>query len=114
MKYFINLMMAMALLFGLSSVVNAAWADKKVAEVRLVATINNSPAFQPVTWEVYRVDGAGLPKGAPHTSERHSFTIGNLPPGRYTAVAKLKGHTPRKREFFVMADTTNRVNVPLD
>ncbi|WP_157832830.1 hypothetical protein [Thiolinea disciformis] len=115
MKYFINVSLSMALLFGLSGAVGAAWAgNNKVAEVRLVATINNSPAFQPVSWEVYRVDRAGVPTGLPHTSTRHSFTIGALPPGRYTAVAKIKGQAARKRDFFVMADTTNRINIPLD
>ncbi len=106
----INPVVAAGLLLGLSGACNAAWADSRSAEVRLVATINNSPAFQPVTWEVYRVDGTGRRYG----SDRHTFIIDSLAPGRYTAVAKRTGQPARKREFFVMADTTNKISIPLD
>ena len=110
MKKIIHLFTTVLLLLGTTSVCNAAWADSKSAEVRLVATINNSPAFQPVTWKVFRVDG----KGKLYESDRHVFTIDSLAPGRYTAIAKRNGQTERKRDFFVMADTTNKINIPLD
>jgi hypothetical protein len=98
------------LLLGATGVCNAAWADSRSAEVRLVATINNGPAFQPITWKVYRVDG----KGETYQSDRHVFTISSLAPGRYTAVAKRHGQTERKRDFYVMADTTNKISIPVD
>jgi hypothetical protein len=98
------------LLLGTSSVCNAAWADSRSAEVRLVATINNGPAFQPVVWKVFRVDG----KGKLYESDRHVFTIDSLAPGRYTAIAKRNGKAERKRDFYVMADTTNKINIPVD
>ncbi|HPY39544.1 MAG TPA: hypothetical protein PLM98_03405 [Thiolinea sp.] len=110
MKKTFHFLAITALLLGTTSVGNAAWADSKSAEVRLVATINNSPAFQPVIWKVFRVDG----KGELYQSDRHVFTIDSLAPGRYTAIAKRNGQTERKRDFFVMADTTNKINIPLD
>lgn len=110
MKKTFHVVTIAALLLGTTGVCNAAWADSKSAEVRLVATINNSPAFQPVIWKVFRIDG----KGELYESDRHVFTIDALTPGRYTAIAKRNGQTERKRDFYVMADTTNKINIPLD
>lgn len=109
MKKTFHILTVATLLLGTTGVCNAAWADSRSAEVRLVATINNGPAFQPVTWTVYRVDG----KGETYQSDRHVFTIDSLAPGRYTAIAKRDGRE-RKRDFYVMADTTNKINIPVD
>lgn len=110
MKKTIHMLTVATLLLGTTGVCNAAWADSRSAEVRLVATINNGPAFQPITWEVFRVDG----KGETYKSDRHAFTINSLAPGRYTAIAKRSGQAERKRDFYVMADTTNKINIPVD
>ena len=110
MKKTFHILAVATLLLGTSSVCNAAWADSRSAEVRLVATINNGPAFQPVVWKVFRVDG----KGELYESDRHVFTIDSLAPGRYTAIAKRNGKAERKRDFYVMADTTNKINIPVD
>jgi len=110
MVRFTSVLLAVGLFVGLTSVSNAAWAEARSAEVSLVATINDNPAFQPVQWKVYRTDGSGTPK----TANRHMFTLNNLAPGRYTAVAWVDGSPPRKRDFFVMADTANSIKVPLD
>ncbi len=110
MKKTFHILAVATLLLGTSSVCNAAWADSRSAEVRLVATINNGPAFQPVVWKVFRVDG----KGKLYESDRHVFTIDSLAPGRYTAIAKRNGKAERKRDFYVMADTTNKINIPVD
>ncbi|WP_298608673.1 hypothetical protein [uncultured Thiothrix sp.] len=110
MKKTFHILTIASLLLGTTGVCNAAWADSSSAEVRLVATINNGPAFQPITWKVFRVDG----KGETYQSDRHAFTIDSLTPGRYTAIAKRNGQTERKRDFYVMADTTNKINIPVD
>ncbi|PID49582.1 MAG: hypothetical protein CR991_06045 [Proteobacteria bacterium] len=113
MKHITGLLIALGLFVGLTGASNAAWAESRSAEVRLIATINNNPAFKPVQWKVYRVDG----RGSTRHSNRHTFTLHDLEPGRYTAVAWLEDASPprkRKRDFFVMADTTNSVHIPLD
>lgn len=117
MKKTFHLLTVATLLLGTTGVCNAAWADSRSAEVRLVATINNGPAFQPITWKVFRVDGEGKPvygEGEPYESTRHVFTISSLKPGRYTAIAKRNGQTERRRDFYVMADTTNKISIPVD
>lgn len=110
MKKTFHILAVTTLLLGTTGVCNAAWADNRSAEVRLIATINNGPAFQPVVWKVFRVDG----KGELYQSDRHVFTIDSLAPGRYTAIAKRNGQVERKRDFYVMADTTNKINIPVD
>lgn len=117
MKKTFHILTVAALLLGATGVCSAAWADSRSAEVRLVATINNSPAFQPIIWKVFRVDGEGKPvhvEGQPYESTRHVFTISSLKPGRYTAIAKRNGQSERRRDFYVMADTTNKINIPVD
>lgn len=109
MKNITKLMATTALLMGFSSAC-AAWADSTSSEVRLVATIDNSPAFKPVTWEIYRVDD---PTKRYEKLRRHSFTLKSITPGRYRAIVRRDGAVHR-RDFYVMADTTSRVNVPVD
>ncbi len=114
MKHIINIIITSTLALSFSSVCNAAWADSSFAEVRLVATINNGPAFRKVSWEVFRVDGSGEKL----TSDRHTFVIDSLKPGRYTVRARTgerpDNQTVKERNFYVMADTTNKINIPLD
>lgn len=107
----IKLLIATALLTGFSSASVAAWADNNTSEVRLVATIDDGPAFQPVEWTVFRVGNPSNPIAS--ETRRHSFTIRSVQPGRYTAIVKRNGET-RRRDFYVMADTTSRVDVPVD
>ena len=109
MKNITKLMATTALLMGFSSAC-AAWADNNSSEVRLIATIDNSPAFKPVTWEIYRVDDRSIRY---EKSRRHSFTLKSITPGRYRAIVRRNGAI-HKRDFYVMADTTSRVHVPVD
>lgn len=109
MKNTIKIIATLALLTGFGSAC-AAWADTNSSEVRLVATIDDSPAFTPVTWEIYRVDNPDTPYAH---ENRHSFTLKSVSPGRYRAVVRRDGEV-HKRDFYVMADTTSRVNVPVD
>lgn len=110
MKNMLKLATAVTLLAGFSSASMAAWADTSTSEVRLIATIDNGPAFQPVEWTVFRV---GNPNKPIANKSRHSFTLRELMPGRYTAIVKRDGET-RRRDFYVMADTTSRVRIPVD
>lgn len=111
MKSIIKIITTATLLTGFSSASVAAWADNNTSEVRLVATIDDGPAFQPLEWKVFRV---GNPSDVIAREERrHSFTIHSVKPGRYTAVVKRNGET-RRRDFYVMADTTSRVRIPVD
>lgn len=109
MKNMFKLVATATLLTGFSSASMAAWADTNTSEVRLIATIDNGPALKPVEWTVFRV-GSPTPIA---NKNRHSFTLRKLTPGRYTAVVKRNGET-RRRDFYVTADTTSRVHVPID
>ncbi|MGB0847431.1 MAG: hypothetical protein ACPGSM_11945 [Thiolinea sp.] len=109
MKNITKLLATTALLMGFSSAC-AAWADSNSSEVRLVATIDNSPAFKAVNWEIYRVDD---PSTRYERERRHSFTLKSVTPGRYRAIVRRNG-TVHKRDFYVMADTTSKINVPVD
>ncbi|HPQ94100.1 MAG: hypothetical protein KDI44_00795 [Thiothrix sp.] len=110
MKNLIRILSTCLLLLGIGTA-NATWADGGQVEVRLIATLNEGPAFQPVRWKVYRVDD---PEKILCKSNLHSFTCKPTLPGRYTAVATRVDGETRKRDFYVMTDTTSRVNVPLD
>ena len=109
MKNIVKCLAIITLLTGFGSAC-AAWADSNSSEVRLVATIGDVPAFAPVTWEIYRVDSLDKP---PFVEKRHSFTMKSVSPGRYRAYVHRDGEI-HKRDFYVMADTTSRVNVPVD
>ncbi|CAA6816649.1 MAG: Unknown protein [uncultured Thiotrichaceae bacterium] len=111
MNTIIKLIITATLLTGVSGASMAAWADNNTSEVRLVATIDDGPAFQPVEWTVFRVDNPSA-KIADKT-RRHSFTLRKVKPGRYTAIVK-RGEETRRRDFYVMADTTSRVRIPVD
>nr|CAA6830854.1 MAG: Unknown protein [uncultured Thiotrichaceae bacterium] len=111
MNNIIKLIITTVLLTGFSSASIAAWADSSnTSEVRLVATIDNGPALRPVEWTIFRV---GNPSNPLFTENRHSFTLHSMKPGRYTAVVNKDGEI-RRRDFYVMADTTSRVRIPID
>lgn len=110
MKMTLKLVMVAAIFMGLSSGSAAAWADSSTSKVRLIATIDNGPAFEPVEWKIYRTDDPGY---TPIRRKRHSITLHSMKPGRYTAEVR-RGNMTRKRDFYVMADTTSNVSVPVD
>ncbi len=110
MQNILKLIVTATLLTGFSSASVAAWADNNTSEVRLVATIDNGPALQPLEWTVFRVDN---PSNVIKKNRRHSFTLREMKPGRYTAIVK-RGDETRRRDFYVMADTTSRVRIPVD
>lgn len=110
MKITLKRITVAAMLMVFSSASAAAWADSNTSEVRLIATIDNGPAFTPVEWKIFRV---GDPTYTPIEKKRHSFTLHSVKPGRYTAVVR-RGNETRRRDFYVMADTVSRVNVPID
>lgn len=111
MSNIIKLIVTATLLTGFSGASMAAWADNNTSEVRLVATIDNGPALQPVEWTVFRVGNPS--ETIADKTRRHSFTIHKVKPGRYTAIVK-RGNETRRRDFYVMADTTSRVRIPVD
>jgi hypothetical protein len=78
--------------------------------VSLIATIDNGPALEKVEWTVYRNGTEAVKKADKH------LTQVTVPPGKYTAVAKLTGAdnrtVVRKRNFYVSNNT--RVVVPMD
>ncbi len=110
MRNILKLIVTATLLTVFSSASIAAWADNNTSEVRLVATIDNGPALQPLEWTVFRVD---TPNNVIKKNRRHSFTLRKMKPGRYTAIVK-RGDETRRRDFYVMADTTSRVHIPVD
>jgi hypothetical protein len=110
MKITLKLITVATMLMIFSSASAAAWADSNTSEVRLIATIDNGPALMPVKWTIFRV---GDPTYVPIEKNRHSFTLHSVKPGRYTAIVR-RGEETRRRDFYVMADTTSRVRVPVD
>ncbi len=76
-------------------------------QVKLIATLDNGPALEAIKWTVYR-NGTEKIKEA-----RNHLTRITVPPGRYTAEAKLlKNGIVRKRDFYVKNNT--KVVVPMD
>ena len=78
--------------------------------LRLIATIDNGPAMEQVSWSVFR-NGTEEVKRA----HKHSTRI-NLPRGKYTVVARLTSDNKvieRRRNFFHTSDNSLLV-VPMD
>ena len=97
----------------------AAYA--KDLRVNLVATIDNGPAMENVSWKLYRVDDAvnsskPVPSGKPITSADNHSTHVLLPAGRYRAVATLVSDkkTITKVMDFHVRTSDSRVVVPMD
>lgn len=99
---------------------NPLWADGYATEkvplplerdgvVKLVATLQDSPAFKDVVWKLYRLDLPGRPV---MTITRHAAIV-NLKPGKYRVVALL-GPIVRSRSFNLKSSETTEVIVPMD
>ncbi len=88
-------------------------ADPAVLEedgiVKLVATLQNNPAFTNVLWKVYRMDDMRNPV---ETIARHTATL-NLRPGAYKAVAVLN-NKERSRAFQLKSKTNTEVVLSMD
>lgn len=82
------------------------------ANVTLMATVNDVPAFSPVHWAVFRVENNARSALPYVTDNRHSLAI-DLPPGRYVAEASLN-NVSRTRMFDVVSRSTNNIVVALD
>lgn len=101
-------------------IVNPLWAESYATEkvplplekdgvVKLVATLQNSPAFKDVEWRLSRLDLPGRPV---MTIKRHAASV-NLRPGTYRVVALL-GSIVRSRSFQLKSSETTEVIVPMD
>ena len=78
--------------------------------VKLVATLQDSPAFTDVEWKLYRLDLPGRP---PVMTIRRHAAIVNLKPGKYRVVA-LWESIVRSRAFDLKSSETTEVIVPMD
>ena len=88
-------------------------ADAHIAEqegvVRLVATLQDNPAFTNVVWKVYRLEGTY------HQIDmipRHTATL-TLRPGNYKAVALLD-NKERSRSFQLKSNANEEIIIPMD
>ncbi|HPY40763.1 MAG TPA: hypothetical protein PLM98_09605 [Thiolinea sp.] len=92
---------------------NVVAADPTVLEedgiVKLVATLQNNPAFTNVLWKVYRMDDMRNPV---ETIARHTATL-NLRPGAYKAVAVLN-NKERSRSFQLKSKSNTEVVLSMD
>ncbi|MFZ1569669.1 MAG: hypothetical protein WAT29_12710 [Thiolinea sp.] len=77
--------------------------------VKLVATLQNNPAFTNVLWKVYRLDDMRNPV---ETIARHTATL-NLRPGAYKAVAVLN-NKERSRAFQLKSKANTEVVLSMD
>ncbi|MFZ1386085.1 MAG: hypothetical protein WBP46_01825 [Thiolinea sp.] len=77
--------------------------------VKLVATLQNNPAFTNVLWKVYRMDDMRNPV---ETIARHTATL-NLRPGAYKAVAVLN-NKERSRAFQLKSKSNTEVVLSMD
>ncbi len=92
-----------------AGMLTAASIQIPTGKVSLIATLGDSPALRPMTWTVYRLDGAKQLVAAPR---RHSATL-EVSPGHYEAVANLNG-LERRRSFTVLTDTRNQIVIAMD
>ena len=77
--------------------------------VKLVATLEDSPAFTDVVWKLYRLDVPGRPI---MVIKRHAAIV-SLRPGRYRAVASLQSRI-RSRAFNLKSRETAEVILSMD
>lgn len=96
-----------------ASINGVAAADTTLSKVLLMATLNNGPAMQPVTWTVYRLDNDG--KSVWETSlNRHSANI-ELEPGMYRAdVTTDDGRVSRSKTFDLRTVSSSDVIIAMD
>lgn len=89
------------------TVANAATPDLRV---NLIATIDNGPAMEDVTWRVLRNGNEEVKRAHKHST--HVY----MEPGKYTAIARLTSDDKviiRKRNFMVTSNNT-MVVIPMD
>ncbi len=90
----------------------AAGADAPKSKVLLMATLNNGPAMQPVTWTVYRLkNGEAI---YDRSVNLHSANI-ELEPGFYRADVKLDNEgISRSRVFDLTNVSSSNIIVAMD
>ena len=81
-----------------------------VGEVNLTATLDNQPLFEPMEWQIYRLESGKRRLIGNFHQHIQGITI---PPGRYEAVARHE-QTVRSRQFWVQQNTSNQVILALD
>lgn len=93
-------------------ILNVAGAEAPKSKVLLMATLNNGPAMQPVTWTVYRLENG---KAIYNRSVNlHSANI-ELEPGFYRADVTLDGaNVSRSRVFDLSNVSSSNVIVAMD
>lgn len=90
----------------------AAGADAPKSKVLLMATLNNGPAMQPVTWTVYRLENGQAIYN--QSVNLHSANI-ELEPGFYRADVALAGtNVSRSRVFDLSNVRSSNVIVAMD
>lgn len=90
----------------------AAGADMPKSKVLLMATLNNGPAMQPVTWTVYRLENGEAIYD--RSVNLHSANI-ELEPGFYRADVKLdSGGVNRSRTFDLTNVSSSNIIVAMD
>ncbi len=90
-------------------IAGAALPAEKEGMVKLVATLQDSPAFTDVVWKLYRLDLPGRPI---MIINRHTAIV-NLKPGKYRAVALL-GAIVRSRSFNLESSEITEVILAMD
>ena len=89
------------------TIANAAASDLRV---NLIATIDNGPAMEDVTWRVLRNGNEEVKRANKHST--HVY----MEPGKYTAIARLTSNDKviiRKRNFMLTRNNT-MVVIPMD
>ncbi|HPE59931.1 MAG TPA: hypothetical protein PLB10_06300 [Thiolinea sp.] len=81
-----------------------------VGNVNLMATLDNQPLFEPMEWQIYRLESGKRRLIGNFHQHIQGITV---PPGRYEAVARHH-QTVRSRQFWVQQNTSNRVILALD
>ncbi len=105
-----NLLKVSACVLLIAGAMPVAMAANESFRVNLIATIDDDPAMESVSWTVFRNGTEEVKRAHKHT------TYVNIPPGKYTVVARLIADDKtviRKRNFFHTKDNT-WVVVPMD
>ncbi|PID50336.1 MAG: hypothetical protein CR991_02165 [Proteobacteria bacterium] len=91
----------------------ASYADSGIIEqegiIRLVATLEDNPAFTNVVWKVYRMNGIYQ---SVEVIPRHTATL-TLKPGNYKAVAILNNKR-RSRNFQLKSNQQEEIILSMD
>ena len=102
----------MAVQVNSAPILGVAGAESPKSKVLLMATLNNGPAMQPVTWIVYRLENGQAIYN--QSVNLHSANI-ELEPGFYRAdVALNGGDVTRSRVFDLSNVSSSNVIVAMD